>query len=70
MTKRGAGSSIDHYIQDAAEIYLAAELQKEAELNNVSVRKHRIGDLGVMGTENFIKLVNEEISKSISKFEN
>ena len=44
--------------------------EKEAELNNVSVRKHRIGDIGVMGTENFIKLVNEEISKSISKFEN
>ena len=44
--------------------------EKEAELNNVSVRKHRVGDIGVMGTENFIKLVNEEISKSISKFEN
>ena len=44
--------------------------EKEAELDNVSVRKHRIGDIGVMGTENFIKLVNEEISKSISKFEN
>jgi threonyl-tRNA synthetase len=44
--------------------------EKEAELNNVSVRKHRIGDIGAMETENFIKLVNEEISKSISKFEN
>ena len=37
MTKRGAGSSIDHYIQDATEIYLAAELQKIAELNNVAI---------------------------------
>ena len=37
MTKRGAGSSIDHYIQDAAEIYLAAELQKEAELSGVAI---------------------------------
>jgi threonyl-tRNA synthetase len=44
--------------------------EKEAELNNVSVRKHRTGDIGVMMIENFIKLVKEEISKSISKFEN
>ena len=36
-TKRGAGSSTDHYIQDAAEIYLAAELQKHAENHDVAI---------------------------------
>jgi threonyl-tRNA synthetase len=44
--------------------------EKEAELNNVSVRKHRKGDIGLMEAEDFVKLVKEEISKSISKFEN
>ena len=36
-TKKGAGSTTDHYIQDAAEIYLAAELQKQAENNEVAI---------------------------------
>ena len=36
-TKRGAGSTADHYIQDTAEIYLAARLQEEAEKNGVAI---------------------------------
>ena len=44
--------------------------EKEAEMDNVSVRKHREGDMGVMEAENFVSLIKEEISKSISKFEN
>ena len=36
-TKRGAGSTADHYIQDTAEIYLAARLQEEAEKNEVAI---------------------------------
>jgi len=35
--KQGAGTSIEHYIQDAAEIYLAARLQEEAEYHGVSI---------------------------------
>ena len=42
--------------------------EKEAKMNNVSVRKHRVGDIGLMGAENFVNLIKEEISKSISKF--
>ena len=42
--------------------------EKEAEMNNVSVRKHRVGDIGLMKTKNFVNLIKEEISKSISKF--
>jgi threonyl-tRNA synthetase len=44
--------------------------EKEAEMENVSVRKHRKGDLGAMSPENFVELIKEEISESISKFEN
>ena len=44
--------------------------EKEAEMENVSVRKHRKGDVGEMSLESFVKLINEEISESISKFEN
>ena len=44
--------------------------EKEAELGNISVRKHREGDMGTMMAEHFIKIIKEEISKSISKFEN
>jgi threonyl-tRNA synthetase len=44
--------------------------EKEAEMENVSVRKHREGDMGEMPVENFIELIQIEISKSISKFEN
>ena len=43
--------------------------EKEAELDNVSVRKHHVGDMGVMETKNFVELINKEISKSISNFE-
>mgnify|MGYP005707764369 FL=1 len=42
--------------------------EKEAKMDNVSVRKHRVGDIGLMGAENFVNLIKEEISKSISKF--
>ena len=44
--------------------------EKEAEMENVSVRKHREGDMGEMPVENLIELIQLEISKSISKFEN
>ena len=44
--------------------------EKEAEMENVSVRKHREGDMGEMPVENFIELIQLEISNSISKFEN
>jgi len=44
--------------------------EKEAEMDNISVRKHRKGDIGMMETENFVNLIKEEISKSISKFGN
>ena len=44
--------------------------EKEAEMDNISVRKHRKGDMGMMKTENFVNLIKEEISKSISKFGN
>jgi threonyl-tRNA synthetase len=44
--------------------------EKEAELNNVSVRKHRKGDVGVMSLESFAELIEKEVSESISKFEN
>jgi threonyl-tRNA synthetase len=44
--------------------------EKEAELNNVSVRKHRKGDVGAMSLESFAELIEKEVSESISKFEN
>lgn len=43
--------------------------EKEAAEELVSVRKHRKGDQGSMTIEAFAALVNNEISKSISKFE-
>lgn len=43
--------------------------EKEADSDNVSVRKHHEGDIGVMETKIFVELINKEISKSISKFE-
>lgn len=36
--KQGAGTSAEHYIQDAAEIYLAARLQEEAENHGVALK--------------------------------
>ncbi len=44
--------------------------EKEAENENISVRKHRQGDVGSMSVQAFIDLIENEISKSISKFEN
>ena len=44
--------------------------EKEAEMENVSVRKHRKGDMGAMSPESFIELIKKEISESISNFEN
>jgi threonyl-tRNA synthetase len=44
--------------------------EKEAENENISVRKHRQGDVGSMSVQAFIDLTENEISKSISNFEN
>lgn len=42
--------------------------EKEAESNQISVRRHQQGDQGSMDVPSFIALVKEEMSKSISKF--
>lgn len=42
--------------------------EKEAESNQISVRRHQQGDQGSMDIPAFIALVKEEMSKSISKF--
>ena len=42
--------------------------EKEAESNQISVRRHQQGDQGSMDIPSFIALVKEEMSKSISKF--
>ena len=44
--------------------------EKETKMENVSVRKHREGDLGMMDLKSFVMLIKEEISKNISNFEN
>lgn len=44
--------------------------EKEAEMENISVRKHRRGDMGKMTVEEFAALIKEEVSNSISKFAN
>ena len=44
--------------------------EKEAKTGNISVRKHQEGDMGTMSTEAFVELIDKEINKSISKFEN
>ena len=43
--------------------------EKESNKNNLSVRKRKEGDLGQMSTNEFVTLINEELSKSIAKFE-
>jgi threonyl-tRNA synthetase len=43
--------------------------EKEAQDGNVSVRKHRQGDVGTMKAESFVQLINDEISNNVSKFE-
>lgn len=42
--------------------------EKEAESNQISVRRHQQGDQGSMDVPSFIALVKKEMSKSISKF--
>ena len=44
--------------------------EKEKKMENVSVRKHRGGDMGMMDLKSFVRLIKEEISKNISNFEN
>ena len=44
--------------------------EKETKMENVSVRKHRGGDMGMMDLKSFVRLIKEEISKNISNFEN
>ena len=43
--------------------------EKEDKNNNLSVRKRKEGDLGKMSTNEFVSLINGELSKSIAKFE-
>ena len=43
--------------------------EKEDKNNNLSVRKRKEGDLGQMSTNQFVSLINGELSKSIAKFE-
>ena len=49
--------------------YMLVLGEKEDKNNNLSVRKRREGDLGQMSTNEFVSLINGELSKSISKFE-
>ena len=42
--------------------------EKERNESNLSVRKRKKGDLGKMSLNNFVSLINEELSKSIAKF--
>ena len=41
--------------------------EKEADLENVSVRKHQEGDLGTMSLESFVEIIAHEVSESILK---
>ena len=43
--------------------------EKERNESNLSVRKRKKGDLGKMSLNDFVSLINEELSKSIAKFE-
>ncbi len=43
--------------------------EKESNKNNLSIRKRKEGDLGQMNTNDFVSLINSEVSKSIAKFE-
>ena len=43
--------------------------EKEADLENVSVRKHQEGDLGTMSLESFVEIIAHEVSESIFKLE-
>lgn len=39
--------------------------EKEAESNQVSVRKHGVGDLGTFSIEEFVNIINEDIKKDL-----
>jgi len=39
--------------------------EKEAESNQVSVRKHGVGDLGTFSIEEFANIINEDIKKDL-----
>ena len=43
--------------------YLLIVGEKEVENNTISVRKQGQGDLGVMGIEEFVELINKEIKE-------
>jgi threonyl-tRNA synthetase len=43
--------------------------EQEATQGNISVRKHKEGDVGTLSVENLIEMVQQEISESISTFE-
>jgi threonyl-tRNA synthetase len=45
--------------------YMIIVGEKEQELNQVAVRRHGEGDLGVMSLDDFIKLFNEEVKSSL-----
>ncbi|MGM0636148.1 MAG: threonine--tRNA ligase [Bacteroidota bacterium] len=49
--------------------YMVIIGEKEAENNTISIRKHGGEDLGSMPLESFVKIINEEIDSSLSKFE-
>jgi threonyl-tRNA synthetase len=42
--------------------------EQEATQGNISVRKHKEGDVGTLSVENLIEMVKQEISESISTF--
>ena len=48
--------------------YLLIVGEKEAENNEVSVRKQGVGDQGCMKFEDFAKILNEEVQNMINKF--
>ena len=43
--------------------------EKEAENNQISVRKHGGEDLGAMSVEDFAKIIQTEIDKNLKTFE-
>ncbi len=45
--------------------YMLIVGEKEANENNVSVRKHKEGDIGMMSIENFAEIINKDINESL-----
>lgn len=41
--------------------------QKEVDADNISVRKHRKGDIGTMNVDEFVKMIKEEIKKKVTE---